>query len=318
MYAAGYTSRQADFLAHVACHGGYFLRRQYTAFIGGGHGLAVVRFLDRLVARHHACTMHFGRHGHVYHLSTPSLYTSSSLARGRSGRAASCRRVLRMLMTLDFALAHRQAEFYVTHEDKSELLAQACLPEADWPCRRHNPADARAHVTTRPLAESQPWYREGDDARLWIVYVEIHSTLTGFESFLFQHRGLLHGVTSGVAYVSRSMASGRVHDLFSRVLAGRTRDRLVNRDDFLHFCRVRRAAEIHDLRAISVPDIDRFRRLRPRFSTSRYDDLYRRWVKDPDMPSLKPGVHTSVSAECVLRPHHLQHSYGNVRDWSSF
>ena len=36
----GYTARQAQFLVHVALHGGYFLRRQYLAFTGTAHGQA--------------------------------------------------------------------------------------------------------------------------------------------------------------------------------------------------------------------------------------------------------------------------------------
>ena len=40
----GYTTRQAQFLALVALHGGYFLRRQFVAFTGRTHGLATVRF----------------------------------------------------------------------------------------------------------------------------------------------------------------------------------------------------------------------------------------------------------------------------------
>lgn len=38
--ALGYTTRQAQFLALVAVHGGGFLRRQFLAFTGRAHGLA--------------------------------------------------------------------------------------------------------------------------------------------------------------------------------------------------------------------------------------------------------------------------------------
>jgi len=49
--ALGYTPRQAQFLALVAVHGGYFLRRQFLASTGRAHGLAAVRFLERAVTR---------------------------------------------------------------------------------------------------------------------------------------------------------------------------------------------------------------------------------------------------------------------------
>jgi len=69
-------------------------------------------------------------------------------------------------------------------------------------------------------------------------------------------------------------------------------------------------------RRVSVADLQRFRRLRPRFSSSRYDDLYRRWVKDPDVASLERSENASAPVDCVLRVH-LQHSYGNTRERAS-
>ena len=72
----GYTARQAHFLVLVALHGGYFLRRQYVAFTGTGHGLAVVRFLAQCVAREHIRVLAYGRHSHVFHLYARPLYAA--------------------------------------------------------------------------------------------------------------------------------------------------------------------------------------------------------------------------------------------------
>ena len=55
-----YTARQAHFLALVALHGGYFLRRQYVAFTGAAHGQAAVRFIGHTVAREHARAVPYG------------------------------------------------------------------------------------------------------------------------------------------------------------------------------------------------------------------------------------------------------------------
>ena len=46
-----FTPRQARFLVTVALHGGYCLRRQYTAFAGVQYGRVVREFLDGLVTR---------------------------------------------------------------------------------------------------------------------------------------------------------------------------------------------------------------------------------------------------------------------------
>src|SRR5689334_23975110 len=83
----GYTSRQAAFLALVARHGGYFLRRQYVAFTGQSHGLATVRFLRRLVERRHARTLST-LDGAVFHLSARPLYAALGEEHNRNRRRA--------------------------------------------------------------------------------------------------------------------------------------------------------------------------------------------------------------------------------------
>ena len=71
----GFTARQATFLAIVALHSGYCLRRQYAAFAGVSYGKNVRDFLDALVARQLATrfTIRADR-GHLYHLHSRALY----------------------------------------------------------------------------------------------------------------------------------------------------------------------------------------------------------------------------------------------------
>ena len=66
-----------------------------------------------------------------------------------------------------------------------------------------------------------PWYQEGEDDRVWIVYVDAERTLQGFETFLDQYRALLASVPSGVTYVAPTVWHGVIQDAFTRALESR-------------------------------------------------------------------------------------------------
>ena len=71
----GFTPRQAKFVATVALHGGYCLRRHYATSASIGYGKNVRDFLEDLVQRQLAVrfTIRPDR-GHLYHLHARPLY----------------------------------------------------------------------------------------------------------------------------------------------------------------------------------------------------------------------------------------------------
>ena len=75
LQALGYTQREAYFLELAALHSGYFVRRQFNAFLGQPRGRAAADLIQKLVRRHHVTCDVFLRHAHVYHLSAKRLYT---------------------------------------------------------------------------------------------------------------------------------------------------------------------------------------------------------------------------------------------------
>ena len=165
----GYTTRQAQFLAMVAMHGGYFLRRQFVAFTGRAHGLAAVRFLERAVTRGDVRSRPYGRQGRVFHLCARPLYAALGQEHNRNRREAEWDAVVRKLMTLDFVLAHPTARFVATEEEKSTLLHELRVSARLWSSRKYAPKRAGSTVTTRYFVDKMPWCRETSDARLWIV-----------------------------------------------------------------------------------------------------------------------------------------------------
>ena len=305
----GYTTRQSQFLVLVALHGGYFLRRQYVAFTGCGHGQAAVRFLASAVSRGHVQMLPYGRHGHVFHLGARPLYAAIGEEHNRNRRAAEWDAVIRKLMTVDFVLARRDARFWATEADKAALLRELRIDSTLWPARTYNPRRRPGTNTTRHFVDKMPWYRDTDDARLWITYVDAERTLQGFETFLRQYRDLFTALTCGVTYVSTDTWSAPVQQVFAKVVGAVTAPTTASSADLVNYFRLRRVIEEDRLAGLSVDEIYRYTSLRRRFATTQIDDLFKRWLCDGDAALVMTDGEQVSRPACVLRIHRLEFDY---------
>jgi hypothetical protein len=306
--AFGYTPRQAAFLAHVVRHGGYCLQRHYTACAGCGHGLATVRFFNRLVERGHARRGTLGPHGRVYHLQARRMYEACGLPPSFS-RERSWRGVISALMRLDAVLLHSDATFFVTDEEKLQVLIDVEVPQETWPGARPTEAASQSRMETGWLFGREAWYRERDDPRLWLLWVETEVTTTRFERFLREHVSLLHGVSSGVLYVSPSHATAAAERTFGRVVEDGAWRPLRDWDGFLRFCRLRQHIDTNTVAALSGADIAWFRDNRAHFATALHDALYRRWREGGEVAAARPANGRDGRRDCVLRVHVSEHPY---------
>ena len=84
---AGYTEREARFLALVAVHGGYFLRRQFEAYAGLRRGETASRFLRRAVSQAHVRSTRYANRTEVFHLFGRRLYRAIGEEDNRSRRS---------------------------------------------------------------------------------------------------------------------------------------------------------------------------------------------------------------------------------------
>jgi hypothetical protein len=279
-----------------------------VAFIGRSHGLATVRFLDRAVTRGDVHFLPYGRQGRVFHLCARPLYAALAEEHNRNRRVAEWDAVSRKLMALDFVLAHPEARFCATEGEKRLLLQELGVRQALWPSRGYAPKRAGSRPTTRYFVDKMPWYRETDDPRLWIVYIDADATLRGFETFLGQYRGLLGALPSGVTYLGATAWPGAVQRVFDKAIVGGE----VQSPDvatFVDYCRLRARIEANEWAAISVADIQRYKALERRFKTLRSDALYQRWRQAPDAPVGSADVDAARRHDCVLRVHALGDRY---------
>jgi len=294
----GYTPRQANFLALVARHGGYFLRRQYLAFTGHLHGLATVRFLRHLLARNHARPVPVGT-GHAFHVYARPLYAALGDEHNRNRREAEWDAVDRKLLTVDFVLARREDTFYATEAEKSAHLDSLRAGRDLWPSRTYAARTRGATLTTRYFVDKMPWHRMPGEPRLWFAYVDTEQTLSGFETFLVQYRPLLSVLSCGVTYVARSVDSRAVTALFTRVLAKRTVIDPTVRDLLVYF-RVRRDLENGRRGYASHDEMRRFVDLSSYFGIA-FEDLYAAWPLLPDYTNLDSELRCGRPLWCQLR-----------------
>jgi hypothetical protein len=212
-------------------------------------------------------------------------------------------------MTLDFVLAHPTARFLATEAEKVALLRERLIPSVVWPHRNYPPRHSTGRVTTRYFVDKMPWYQHGDDARVWIAYVDTERTLQGFQTFLDQYRALLASLPSGVTYVAPTAWHGVIHAAFTKGLESRD-TRIMSR--FREYCDLRHTMEEAHSNWRLTPDQRRwFREQGADFLTPAFDALYKRFLETSSISST--DVAAAAFPPCLLRVHALGRRYDLTR-----
>ena len=281
--ALGFTTRHAAFLAHVALHSGYCLRRQYAAFAGVRYGKNVRDFLDSLVTRQLArrFTIRADR-GHLYHLQSRTLYRVLRQEHSRHRRQASAALIARRLMVLDYVLSRPDVTWIATEEDKVDLFVAAFgIPKDDLPQRVFTGADAETETTTRYFPHKLPVAVVGDPPVVHFVALVTDTTGHSLEQFLTDHATLLPHLPAWRVVAIGPHASLRLAGcdaIFGRFLASPFATLSADVDDLRWYFTTRRIVDAGDLSRLLLADIDRFRQLREHFAAPTFDQLYRRWT----------------------------------------
>ena len=108
----GYTEREAAFVALVANHSGYFLRRQYLTAIQRDDGALAQRFLQKIVGHEHARAIEYAAGRHIYHLKSKQIYRIVEQEDSQNRRDKSDGEIKHRLMALDYILAHPARKFF--------------------------------------------------------------------------------------------------------------------------------------------------------------------------------------------------------------
>lgn len=310
--ALGFLPRQARFLATVALHSGYCLRRHYTAFTGTKTGKNVQRFLESLVARQFAQkTTYRVDRGYVYHLHAWPLYRAVGHPNDRNRLQLSAAAIARRMMLLDVVLSEPAVEWIATEADKVALFTkQLHVPLHALPRHTLLPAGKTAQAS-RYFRDKLPIGLEGDPQTIRFVYLATDANVTGFEHFLRDHARLVSALPAWAMMVVHPQ---RVKSPSSWV---NTFERFVSlcvaidapHSELERYFRVRRSVERNDFTAVTVDDLRHYRHNRERFGGPGIEALFARWLVrgddrlDPTMLQTPPVV----PGRLVIQP--LMHRY---------
>jgi len=118
-----YTDREASFLYLVGRFSGYFIGRQYAAFLKRKPGGLVYQLIHKAKARGHVQVLDYGQHCYLYHLKAKPIYRLLECADSQARRAKGDDEIKTRLMILDYVLDHLDSEFLALKSEKIEYFA---------------------------------------------------------------------------------------------------------------------------------------------------------------------------------------------------
>jgi hypothetical protein len=281
--ALGFTPRQTRFIALVALHSGYCLRRQYAAFAGIRYGKSVCDFFEKLVTLGFATafTPRADR-GRIYHLQARAIYRAMGEPEHRNRREASAALIARRIMVLDYVLSHADIAWLATEDEKVDLFARLGVTPRDLPQRASAAVRTEASSATRYFRHEAPLAVVGDPPVATFVCLVTDTTGRMLEQFLRDHGRLFAWLPAWtvVAVGPRPTGLHACEVAFERHLRRPIETVSTSTDDLVWFFRTRHAVEQNDLTGLSVTAIDRFRTLREAFRRPVFDELYLAWQRD--------------------------------------
>jgi hypothetical protein len=203
----GYTEREAAFVYLVGMHSGYFLRRQFLAFLERKDGAMVQSFLQKSFALEHVCPIEYAQGRHIYHLRSRPVYRTLDREDSQARRMKADREIKSRLMQLDYVLDHLGDRFLETTEGKLAFfrdqlgISPVSLPRAVRSQGRTG-ISARYFPSRFPIGVSRK--ADGTVAAISFSYIDDGlRTASHFVRWLIEHQALLTSIRSAeVVYIA--------------------------------------------------------------------------------------------------------------------
>src|SRR5260370_42409764 len=117
----GYTPREAGFLALVASHSGFFLRRHFNRYLHKEDGGLAHSFLTKALKKKHVQLLQFEQRRFVFHLCSRLPYRLCGIAESQDRRIKSDQTIKTMWLSLDYVLDHPHQHFSVRSSRSSNI-----------------------------------------------------------------------------------------------------------------------------------------------------------------------------------------------------
>jgi hypothetical protein len=317
LQSAGYTEREAAFLCLAALHSGYFVRRQFSFFIGKNSGQLDENFLKRALGNNHVRATTYRADRILYHIGSKPLYDLIGEPDNRNRRQHQVFTIKCRVMALDFVLQHRTCKFAATEREKLDLFCGRFSIDIEHLPAKLYRATSSANSTTRYFVDKYPIFVTDADSAVHFCYIDegLHST-SGFEGYLHQYEALLRRLPGfRMVYVAgftdQCAKARRVFDRFAVALgATAPLDPQVAR--LLAYFRNRDAFERRDLKDFTQAKLIQFREDRASFDGSNYERMFQAWKCGGDEAVLGClGLKASSNARpaIVFETHILRFNY---------
>ncbi len=322
LHRFGYTERQAAFISLVALHSGYFLARQYDAFIGCAAGGNRHRFVEQLGAKGDIRMFSSCDKTTVYHLYPKRIYKALNIENSRNRRTHQLFAIKTKLMTLDLILSHTVDEFLGSEHERVRLfteilnLSRAILPAKFYAAKGHTSKTVRYFVDRNPIFLSAA---AGDAAPIVnFAYIDAgEDTTAGFKSYLAQYRRLFAALENfRLIYVATSPKQFETAGKdFTKVLGfidASDKELAVDHWYLLEHFGARACHERRDYVGFDMPRINRLAEDLRRFKGPTFDALFQIFMTSgpgaaaAELARLKAA---KVAPNGVFEPQILPHSY---------
>jgi hypothetical protein len=287
----GYSERQASFLCLVALHGGYFLRRQYTLFLGQERGGNAERFIERAIRKRHVRAHESANRTIIYHIGAKPFFEAIGEVDNRNRRWRQPYSIKIKLMGFDYVLAHREHQYLATETEKLEYFSGTLgIDRIYLPVRIYRSKDGRIK-TARYFVDKFPLFLSGaaGAAPPVVCFCYIDGEVrkpSGFDTYLLQYRDLFARLDSFRAvYVAGDQSMfPKAERIFSRLCGGSGSgsngvpvDPEVRR--LLDHFHDRDRLERRQTASFDKPQLDQLSDELREFRGPKYEALYRHWQR---------------------------------------
>ncbi len=279
----GYTEEEARFLYLVATHSGYFVARQFLDFTGSHWGKRTTSLWATLQRLRHARIERFPKSGVVYHVFSRRLYRRIERENIRNRRTHELDFIQRRLAILDFVLSHVDSEYLETEPEKMRYFCgQLNLERHHLPSRIYV-GSPKAKPTVRYFVDKFPMFlTEGSCVPPVVTFTYVHSgisTMADFSHHLVAYLPLFRQLSEfAFVYASRTDACfAQATEVFASLVKVPLEDQIA--EQLLRYFQVRKAWDEKQYGAVTDADLLFRNAARTRFSSERFEALYRGWKR---------------------------------------
>ena len=275
----GYSLRDAGFLAVVAMHGGYFLRRQYRQYCGLLQGVSERKLLSLACSNRH---VHQVAGKTLFHLYGQSFYKAIGQPDNLSRMAGSRRKVKQKLLALDYLLDSNNALTWLLSEKQKTEYFRSLGIAADI-----LPVSGRiGNGHPRRLADGLPiLLKPGATPVVAFSYAHVGATSAGIERYLNRHEPLLVKLAErSISSEWVMLADSAIQFLRLRQAWRRWRAACLTACNRKEYFALRLSVERQQWSAMTHEAVDRYVQLQSDHENEKTQHLYQCWLESGAIP----------------------------------